>query len=161
MTVRAILEDKGRDVVTMRPDQSLAEATRLMAERRIGAVVVTRSDGRTASPRRSWSAIAACIAPTTPTTAPSTPACAQLGISSAGGSCSKRQRTHAPPRITGRSCPAKRSAPAWTSGTASRMATSEQRNLVWKLSEPSRTTSCPAKSAAAFSASTRSRGTRR
>lgn len=48
MTVRAILEDKGRDVVTMRPDQSLTEAVRLMAERRIGAVVVTRDDGRTA-----------------------------------------------------------------------------------------------------------------
>jgi len=48
MTVRAILEDKGRDVVTIRPDQSVAEAVRLMAERRIGAVVVTRGDGRAA-----------------------------------------------------------------------------------------------------------------
>lgn len=48
MTVRSILEEKGRDVVTIRPDQSLTEAVRLMAERRIGAVVVTRDDDRTA-----------------------------------------------------------------------------------------------------------------
>lgn len=48
MTVRAILEAKGRDVVTMRPDQSLADAAGLMAERRIGAVVVVRGDGRIA-----------------------------------------------------------------------------------------------------------------
>ena len=44
MTVRSILDEKGHDVVTLRPDATLAEATRLLGERRIGAVVVTRGD---------------------------------------------------------------------------------------------------------------------
>lgn len=41
MTVRAILEAKGRDVVTMRPQASLAEAASALAQYRIGAIVMT------------------------------------------------------------------------------------------------------------------------
>ena len=46
MTVKSILDEKGRDVVTLGPDATLAEAVRLLGERRIGAVVVTRGDRR-------------------------------------------------------------------------------------------------------------------
>jgi CBS domain-containing protein len=48
MTVRAILSRKGRDVATIAPTASLSEAVRLLAERRIGAVVVTGPDNRVA-----------------------------------------------------------------------------------------------------------------
>jgi CBS domain-containing protein len=44
MTVRSILERKGRDVVTVLPDQTLADAARLLAEHRIGAVVLVNAD---------------------------------------------------------------------------------------------------------------------
>ena len=46
MTVKSILAEKGRDVVTISPDQTLGDAIRLLSERRIGAVVATRGDGR-------------------------------------------------------------------------------------------------------------------
>ena len=45
MNVKSILDQKGREVVTIAPDRTLAEATRLLAEHRIGAVVVTGADG--------------------------------------------------------------------------------------------------------------------
>jgi CBS domain-containing protein len=45
MTVRSILDEKGRDVFTIGPDESLSAAIRLLAEKRIGAVVVLRPDG--------------------------------------------------------------------------------------------------------------------
>ena len=48
MTVRAILSRKGRDVATIAPMASLSEAVRLLAQRRIGAVVVTGPDNRVA-----------------------------------------------------------------------------------------------------------------
>jgi CBS domain-containing protein len=44
MTVKAILEAKGRDVFTMGPNEKLSEAIKLLAERRIGALVVTNGD---------------------------------------------------------------------------------------------------------------------
>jgi CBS domain-containing protein len=44
MTVRKILEEKGRDVFSMHPDATLVEAAQEMAQRRIGAVVLI-SDG--------------------------------------------------------------------------------------------------------------------
>ena len=44
MTVKAILESKGHDVVTLGPNEKLSEAIRLLAERRIGALVVTNGD---------------------------------------------------------------------------------------------------------------------
>jgi CBS domain-containing protein len=40
MTVRAILETKGHNVVSVPPDVTLTAAIQLMSERRIGAVVV-------------------------------------------------------------------------------------------------------------------------
>lgn len=43
MNVRSILEAKGRSVATISPDATLADAAHLLAERRIGAVVVTGS----------------------------------------------------------------------------------------------------------------------
>jgi CBS domain-containing protein len=46
MTVRAILSRKGRDVSTIAPTATLSEAVRLLAERRIGAVIVTGADNR-------------------------------------------------------------------------------------------------------------------
>jgi CBS domain-containing protein len=48
MTVRAILDTKGHDVLTIRPDSSLRDAVQLLAEHRIGAVVVTDSVGQVA-----------------------------------------------------------------------------------------------------------------
>ena len=44
MTVKAILEAKGHDVVTLGPNEKLSAAVRLLAERRIGALVVTNGD---------------------------------------------------------------------------------------------------------------------
>ena len=41
MNVQEILSVKGRDVVTIEPNANLAAAAKLLAERRIGAVVVT------------------------------------------------------------------------------------------------------------------------
>jgi CBS domain-containing protein len=46
MTVRAILDLKGRDVATITPAATLADAARLLSERHIGAVVVTGADAR-------------------------------------------------------------------------------------------------------------------
>lgn len=46
MTVRSILDAKGHDVLTIAPNATLSEATRLLAEHRIGAIVVTDSEGR-------------------------------------------------------------------------------------------------------------------
>ena len=48
MTVQAILSRKGRDVVTIAPTANLSEAVKLLAEKRIGAVVVTGADDRVA-----------------------------------------------------------------------------------------------------------------
>jgi CBS domain-containing protein len=46
MTISRILETKGRDVVTIQPHRRVSEAVSLLAERRIGAVVVTGADGQ-------------------------------------------------------------------------------------------------------------------
>lgn len=43
MTVEHILKDKGREVVAIDPSRTIAEAARILSERRIGSVVV--SDG--------------------------------------------------------------------------------------------------------------------
>jgi CBS domain-containing protein len=48
MTVKAILEKKGRDVVTISPQSRIVDAVRALAEHRIGAVVVTETDERIA-----------------------------------------------------------------------------------------------------------------
>src|SRR5689334_21499779 len=48
MTVKALLSRKGRDVVTIAPSASLFQAAKLLAERRIGAIVVTGADHRVA-----------------------------------------------------------------------------------------------------------------
>jgi CBS domain-containing protein len=48
MTVRAILSRKGRDVSTIAPTATLSEAVNLLAQRRIGAVIVTGADDRVA-----------------------------------------------------------------------------------------------------------------
>jgi CBS domain-containing protein len=48
MTVKAILADKGADVVTIEPTANLAAAARLLAEHRIGALVIVGPDRRVA-----------------------------------------------------------------------------------------------------------------
>lgn len=48
MTVKAILQEKGNDVVTLGTEVVLAHAARLLGERRIGAVVITAGDGKIA-----------------------------------------------------------------------------------------------------------------
>lgn len=45
MKIRQILEEKGRDVFTMRPTVTLQEAARELASRRIGALVLVDEDG--------------------------------------------------------------------------------------------------------------------
>ena len=44
VTVKAILEAKGHDVFTLGPNEKLSEAVRLLADHRIGALVVTNGD---------------------------------------------------------------------------------------------------------------------
>ncbi|MEQ1954370.1 CBS domain-containing protein [Mesorhizobium sp. CN2-181] len=44
MTVKAILESKGHDVLTIGPNEQLSTAVQILAERRIGALVVTNGD---------------------------------------------------------------------------------------------------------------------
>jgi CBS domain-containing protein len=46
MTVKRILSEKGGKVVTISPTASLADAAKLLAERRIGALVVTGAGDR-------------------------------------------------------------------------------------------------------------------
>ncbi len=46
MIVKSIIDAKGRDVVTIEPGASLDTAAKLLAERRIGAVVVLGPDNR-------------------------------------------------------------------------------------------------------------------
>lgn len=46
MTVKAILDEKGRDVATMSPGKNLLDAAELLGEKRIGAVVVTDALGK-------------------------------------------------------------------------------------------------------------------
>jgi CBS domain-containing protein len=48
MTVKTILGQKSRDVVTIQPTATLAEAAGLLAERRIGAILVLGIEGRVA-----------------------------------------------------------------------------------------------------------------
>jgi CBS domain-containing protein len=48
MTVSIILAGKGREVVTIEPGASLAEAARLLAAKRIGAALILGADGRLA-----------------------------------------------------------------------------------------------------------------
>jgi CBS domain-containing protein len=44
MTVKAILSRKGNDVLTIDPNATLAEAIKLLADHRIGAIVITGAD---------------------------------------------------------------------------------------------------------------------
>jgi CBS domain-containing protein len=46
MTVKAILSQKGYDVATIEPTATLSAAVKLLADRRIGALVVTGADRR-------------------------------------------------------------------------------------------------------------------
>jgi CBS domain-containing protein len=46
MTVSTVLAEKGRDIVTIEPGASLAAAAKLLAEKRIGAVLVLGADRR-------------------------------------------------------------------------------------------------------------------
>lgn len=45
MQVRHILQDKGREIVSITAEATLSEAARLLARRRIGAVLVLGGDG--------------------------------------------------------------------------------------------------------------------
>ena len=45
MNVEQLLRDKGREVVSVQPHRTLAEAIRTLSEKRIGAVVVMGADG--------------------------------------------------------------------------------------------------------------------
>jgi CBS domain-containing protein len=45
MTVSAILSTKGNDVATAAPHRSLQEIAAILAERRIGAILITGADG--------------------------------------------------------------------------------------------------------------------
>ncbi|MGV7033383.1 CBS domain-containing protein [Methylobacterium symbioticum] len=48
MTVARILAEKGSSVITVSPDRTLDEAIHLLADKSIGAVVVTNADGTVA-----------------------------------------------------------------------------------------------------------------
>jgi CBS domain-containing protein len=49
MLIEHILATKGREVVSLRSDASVADAVRMLRDRRIGAVIVSDDDGATAS----------------------------------------------------------------------------------------------------------------
>jgi CBS domain-containing protein len=44
MTVKAIMSQKGRDVVTIEPTENLSSAVKLLSERRIGALLIIGTD---------------------------------------------------------------------------------------------------------------------
>jgi CBS domain-containing protein len=44
MTVKAILEAKGHDVVTLGPNEKLSTAARMLADHKIGALVITNAE---------------------------------------------------------------------------------------------------------------------
>lgn len=46
MKIRNILATKGSRVLTARPEQTLHDATRMLTQNRIGALVITDSDGK-------------------------------------------------------------------------------------------------------------------
>ncbi|KAA0970644.1 CBS domain-containing protein [Aureimonas fodinaquatilis] len=46
MTVRQILEEKGRDVATIDPQSTVADAAAILSEKRIGALIATDGHGR-------------------------------------------------------------------------------------------------------------------
>ena len=48
MTVSIILANKGREIVTIEPNASLAEAVRILAAKRIGAALILGADRRIA-----------------------------------------------------------------------------------------------------------------
>ena len=48
MTVKAILDLKGREVATVRPGETLHNAAKMLTEKKIGAIVITHEDGRIA-----------------------------------------------------------------------------------------------------------------
>ncbi|WP_029618137.1 CBS domain-containing protein [Pseudorhizobium marinum] len=48
MTVKNMLDAKGREVVVVAPEQSLLEVAGILHEKRIGAVVIAGDEGRTA-----------------------------------------------------------------------------------------------------------------
>lgn len=45
MTVKSILAEKGRDVLTMSPAETIEAAAKLLASRKIGALVITTGSG--------------------------------------------------------------------------------------------------------------------
>ena len=45
MNVEQLLGDKGHDVISVQPHRTLAEAIRILSEKRIGALVVSGADG--------------------------------------------------------------------------------------------------------------------
>ncbi len=45
MSVRAILKDKGTEIISVAPDDSIKSASELLAAKRIGAVIVRHGDG--------------------------------------------------------------------------------------------------------------------
>jgi len=45
MTVAHILKGKGRDIFSLAPDHTIGEAARTLADKRIGAVLITKKDG--------------------------------------------------------------------------------------------------------------------
>lgn len=44
MTVKSILEEKGHDVLTLGPNGKLSEAIQVLADNRVGALVITNGD---------------------------------------------------------------------------------------------------------------------
>lgn len=48
MTIAAVLSGKGRDIATVAQDATLGEAAALLAQRKIGALVVVEADGQVA-----------------------------------------------------------------------------------------------------------------
>ena len=52
MAVASILAQKGREVVTALPDRTLQDVATILAERKIGAIVITDGQGKVLGMRR-------------------------------------------------------------------------------------------------------------
>ena len=48
MTIKRILEEKGRDVTTLTPNVTLSEVASVLSQKRIGAIILVEDDGRLA-----------------------------------------------------------------------------------------------------------------
>ena len=107
MTVKSILEEKGHDVLTLGPNDKLSEAVRVLAENRVGALVITNGDRKIVgilSERdivRSLAKFAGAALDQTIVATALPTVVADLGGASAGGRKAAKSKSGAAPKYRG------------------------------------------------------------